>query len=106
MNTTIRVTHFEGTYDIEGKGPRPTGWSRVSRKRTRGNGKLRTTCTKIVDAGAVSSTRAHNTALGWSRLDDAKIESRTIDLGHLGDFADSDEGREAYLAVVRSRMGR
>lgn len=104
--TSITVTNFEGTYGIEGKGVRPVGWSRVSRKRVRGDGKARTTCSKVIDAGAVSTTYAHRTALGWARLDGAQIKTHTIDLGYLGDFADSDAGRDAYLAAVRSRMGR
>lgn len=102
----IKVYHCSGTYSIEGKGTRPVGWSVVLRRKRRGTtDKFRTTRKMIIDRGAASAHTAHGVATRMAlREEDAVIEKVSVDLGDLGTFADSDAGRDAYLAAVRERM--
>lgn len=103
----IKVYNCSGSYTIEGKGPRPTGWCLIRRLRRRGEtDRFRTTRRKIVDRGAASQHVAHGVAMSMARREEAPtiVENVDIDIGDLGTFPNTDEGRDAYLSVVREKM--
>lgn len=103
----IKVYNCNGSYTVEGKGDRPVGWCVVRRLRRRGDtDRFRTTRKKIIDRGRASAFTAHGVAMRMAlrEKDPTVVEKVDIDLGNIGTFPDSDEGRDAYLSAVRKHM--
>jgi hypothetical protein len=104
----IVVTVYSGIYGIEGKGDRPCGFAEVRRIVNRSNGASRVTRARLVDTGSAARFTAEQVARGWAmshhrtRGELVQVETRVVDLGHIGTFADSDAGRDEYLAKMRT----
>ena len=96
IHATIRVHTAAYTID-KPSGPlvRPVEIAVVRRLR-----KGKTTRISVVDAGSATRTTARATALGMGTTD-IRVHPDT-DHGHLGTFADNDEGRDLMLAAVRA----
>lgn len=104
---TIVVIVVSGMYGIEGKADRPCGFAQVRRVVTRPNGSQRVTQARLVDTGSAAQFTAEQVARGWALAHHrasgqlAPIETRHVDIGHIGTFANSDAGRDDYLAKMR-----
>lgn len=111
MNRVIVVVSvFHGTYGIEGKGSRPCGFAEVRRIVNRENDSKRVTRARLVDSGSSAQFTAEQVARGWAMShyrthgELVPVETRHINIGHVGTFPDSDDGRETYLSRLRSFM--